>query len=312
MDSNKQFFRPDKTQVSKFHFYSLGIVAENKALTSNVIEVTPTEELTMLDGELNADTVDVKSTGQDVSGNTYSTNVKTGNTIQATWLKLSVGNRLTSPDVRRGAFVSIYQFGDSDTFYWTTMKDDSQLRKLETVIWGFSGTKDEGAKNDPSNMYYFEVSTHTGLVAFHTSKANGEFCMYDVQINAKKGQVTITDDVGNWFLLDSDAHKIHMENTEGSIIDITKEIATIFTKDQVNIETQTMNFKATTGNYNIDTFNIQGNQLNIQESTTQVNSDSISTTGSSVSMTSPDMNFTGSATFTGLAFIVISPEIVLG
>jgi hypothetical protein len=275
MDPKAQFFRPDGVQVSKFHFYSLGIVAANKALSSDEIEVTPTEELTMLDGDLDANQVDVSSQGEDANGSTYSTSIKTANSIRAKWLKLGVGNRLTAPDVRRGAPVIIYQFGDSDKFYWTTLQDDSNLRKLETVIYGFSGTKDEGAAASADNMYYFEISTHSQMVTFHTSKANGEFCMYDFQFNTKEGKVILTDDLGNYFMLDSQATQFHIENVDGSIFDMTKKIASLTTLDQINMkstnqinmETDTMTVKAKTGNFNVDTRNDKGNAWTVNYDT---------------------------------------------
>lgn len=291
-------FKPPELTVSKFRAYSLGVVAENKALGTNVIEVTPIEDFTMLDGELSAAQTNTTSSGTTSSGEAYNTSVKTGNTIQATWIKTGEGNRITSPDVRRGAVVMIYQFGDSDKFYWTTHKDDMNLRRLETVMFGFTGTKVEGAANTAENMYYLEISTHTGLVTFHTSKANGEFCGYDIQINAKSGNIQIQDDIGNYFLLDSAAHRINMQNTDGSYIDMNKQILSMFTKDTINIQTQNLNLKATTTN-------LSGTTFKVQETTTTINSSTISTSGTSVTVE-------GTAEFEGASFVVQSPIIDLG
>jgi hypothetical protein len=312
MNPSERGFQPGKLTVSKYHPYSLGVVAENKALNSDVIEVTPIEEFTMLDGELNAQTTDTTSAGQDASGQAYSTTVKTGNTIQASWMKTGIGNRKTSPDVRRGAIVMIYQFGDSDTFYWTTHKDDMALRKLETVIWGFSGTKDENAVNSAENMYYLEISTHTGLVTFHTSSANGEYCEYDVQINTKAGNLIMQDNKGNSFLLDTAQTKLRLENTDGSFLDITKQVMSAFTKDTINMETQTWNVKAKVGNLNVDTTNLTGSNFIVKETETKITSTDITTNGATVNMTSSDMKFKGGANFTGPEFVVVSPIIDLG
>lgn len=319
MNPHERGFQPERLTLSKFRAYSLGVVAENKALNSEVIEVTPIEDFTMLDGEITADTTQTTSSGQDASGQSYTTSVKTSNAIQARWIKTGAGNRMTAPDVRRGAVVMIYQYGDSDSYWWMTHKDDMHLRKLETVIWGFSGTKDEGATNDHSNMYYLEISTHTGLVTFHTSSANGEFCEYDVQINTKDGNVQIADNKGNFFKLDTAAHQLRLENTDGSYLDITKQVMTGFTKDRIKLETQTLEFKAQTGTWNVDTTNLTGTNFTVKESETKITSDDITTSGStlkstatSMNFTSTNMNFKGAANFTGLAFIVVSPVIQLG
>ena len=132
---DKTSYRPGEPRVSKLRFYSIGVVASNKALSSNVIEVTPIEELPMLDGEIDSNTTNETAKGVDASGKNYQSSVTMGNSIQAEWLRLGSANRMTSPDVRRGESVIIYQFGDADKYYWNTLKNDSQLRKLETVVY---------------------------------------------------------------------------------------------------------------------------------------------------------------------------------
>lgn len=320
MDPHNHLFSPDAMQVSRLHFYSLGIVAQNKALQSDIIEVTPTEELTMLDGEISSDTVNVTSQGKDATGGTYSTNVKTANSLQAEWLRLGVGNRRTAPDVRRGAEVVIYQFGDSDKFYWTTLKDDSHLRRLETVIWAFSANDVEDSANDATSTYFLEISTHKKIVTFHTSKKNGEFCTYDFQFDTKNGHVILTDDVGNWFMLDSKAVQLHMENNSGSIIDITKEICTITTKDQINMTTKTWNVKCDTANHTItndnhtiDTgkYHVQDLQMDGQTQTLNYNTQSYS--GNTYTGNIATVSYTGTAfDYSGTSFIVTAPIIELG
>ena len=235
MDIKDTAFRPGEPTVSKLRFYSVGIVAANKALGSNVIEVTPVEELPMLDGYLYSATDTQNASGVDASGRNYKSKVNTGNSLQATWLKLGDSNRQTSPDVRRGSTVIILQFGDADKYYWVTMLDDSKIRKLETVIWGISGSPNEAAAADATNMYYIEFSSHTKQITLHTSQANGEQWGYDIQINPGEGFLAFTDTNGNYFKLDSQAESLTMKNASGSSFDITKAIATITTTNQINL-----------------------------------------------------------------------------
>lgn len=251
-------FTPDDLQLSKFRFYSVGIVADNKALSSNVIEVVPIEEHTMVDGEINGQSTEATSDGVDASGQSYSLAVKTSNTIQATWLKLGESNRMTSPNVRRGAKVMIYQFGNADKYYWTTLQDDSNLRKLETVVWGISGTSDESATASHDTMYYFEVSSHTKTVTFHTSQANGEPYGYDIQINAADGNVRIQDTSNNVFILDSAARQLLLQNSDGSKVEVIKSI--------INLKADTINAEADTLNLKGGTTNISGDLLNVTTS----------------------------------------------
>lgn len=287
MAEGDSFFRPGEPTVSKLRFYSIGIVAENKALTSNIIEVSPVEELPMIDGYLDSNSDVNEADGVDASGRNYKTKVKSSNTIQAEWLPLCEANRRTSPDVRRGAPVMIYQFGDADKYYWTTLKDDANLRKLETVIWGFSATKNESDKATSETMYFFEVSTHKKTITLHTSQANGEKWGYDVQINAQEGYLAFTDTNGNYFKLDSLAESLHLENASGSKIDITKKIATITTPDQINMNTKTgtLNFS--------DQLNINGGKIAVKGSEITINGSSVKVTGPSVTLSSPALAFTG-------------------
>lgn len=233
MSDENSNFHPGEFTTSKLHFFSIGIVAANKALASREIEVTPVEELPMLDGEIstNADTQDTKAT--DASGKAYSASVQTQVTIKATWLRFGSANRMTPPDVRRGEVVMIYQFGDADSYYWVVLKDDSRLRKLETVIWAISATTDESKPTDASVSYYFEVSSHNKLIHIHTSKANEEPFEYDIQLNTGEGSFTITDDAGNYVRLDSAARRIELKNSDGTHFDLDRGILKLIAPDSI-------------------------------------------------------------------------------
>ena len=209
-------------QISKFHYYSLGIVAANKLLSSKDIEVTPIEISPMVNGEISDSATPITATSVDANGRVYSLTSNTTNSIKATWLPIGNSNRMTSPDVRRGEVVMIYRFADTDKFYWEVHENNMDLRKLETVIYAFSDTTTEGAAIDATNSYFMEISTHKGVVHLHTSNTNGEACIYDIQLNAKTGFLQIMDDQGNFFKFDSVAGQITAANKNGSSLDINK------------------------------------------------------------------------------------------
>lgn len=210
-------------ELSKLHFYSIGIVAVNKPLSSKEIEVTCTETAPMLSGEITDNKVTVKAEATDSDGSAYQVEMESTVTIKATWLPINGSNRLTAPDVRRGEVVIVYQFADADKYFWATLKDDMHLRKLETVIYAFSATQDENAPVDSDNYYFVEISTHKKIIHISTSKANGEFCSYDIQINAGDGFIMIQDDIGNYIGFDSQANQIEMKNADGSLMEVNKE-----------------------------------------------------------------------------------------
>lgn len=239
-------FRTSETTVSKLRFYSIGVVASNKPLKSKEIEVWPSEELPMTNGFLDDQTEKLTAEGTDASGKSYNAKVQMGSTIKAEWLPFCDSQRLTAPDVRRGESVVIYQFGDADKYYWTTLKNDNKLRKLETVIWAFSATKNEDDAMTDETSYFLEVSTHKKMVTFHTSQANGEKFGYDIQINADKSLLIVTDTAGNKFVLNSAETKLRLENASGSYLDITKQVAKLFTGQEINLETQRYTLKCQT------------------------------------------------------------------
>lgn len=225
---------------------SIGIVAENKLPSSNTIEVTPIEKLPFVDGELTQTGTTLSTSGTDVNGAAYSTQVASSTTIKAEWLREGESNRVSAPDVRRGARVKLYQFADSDRYYWTVCGDDSGLRKLETVTHAWSGTQDESAKPDPSNSYFLQISTHTGLITLTTSKANGEPYGYGIQLNTKEGYLRIQDDIGNYLVLDSTQNLWEIGNGDQSLFQMMQTKLAIMTQTEIDIKTTNLNIQANT------------------------------------------------------------------
>ena len=189
--------------LSRLHFYSYGIVAKNKDLSSDLIEVVPSEDQSFLDGELTDNIEKIEAEGEDHNGEKFKTTVETTNSIKAKWLSFTDTNRMTSPDVRRGEEVVIWRFGDTDQYWWFTLQQDKKLRRLETVIYGFSNVREENIEMKHDNMYWFEISTHRKNVRFHTSKNDDEPFAWDIQLNTKDGTFTIEDNDDGYFFYDA-------------------------------------------------------------------------------------------------------------
>lgn len=214
-------------QLSKLRFFSMGVVAENKLLASKEIQVTPIEDTGFMDGPVTGLLSSVSAGGVDASDASYSAGITTGAAITATWLSWSATNRLTAPDVRRGELVMIYQFGDQNKYWWSTVKDDNHFRRLETVIYGISATAKEDVALNKDNMYWLEWSSHKKVFHLHTSKANGEPFAYDIQLDMGAGVFTITDDIGNVFQMNSKEHRFEFMNTDKSHFDMHGENLTV-------------------------------------------------------------------------------------
>lgn len=230
-------------KASKLTPYSLGIVAENKKLNSKEIEVSPIEDLPMLDGELTGNITDYTAKATDAQGQPYQTETKIASTVTATWLAVGHPNRLTAPDVRRGEKVMLYRFADSDRLYWETLDNDLRFRKRETVVFGISATTDENAEPSPENTYTIEVSTHRKHLRILTTQADSEPFAYEIKLDTGEGKFFIRDNIGNTILLDSAASQIRLENSSGSFLDLTKDVITQHSDSEWNVTTQTANFK---------------------------------------------------------------------
>lgn len=206
-------------EQSSLTMVSYGVVAANKPLNSFNIEVAPRETLTMFDGELTDNlTIDVRS-GADATGQAFETTTRSSPTVTAKWLAFG-SNRKTAPDVRRGEKVCIWRFADADQYYWSELEYEGSLRKLETVIYSFSGTRDEKAKASEKNTYYLLISTHDKKVQFHTSQADGEAVGYDIVINTKASYVQFIDTLSNMFLINSPEKQILMKTASDCYVNL--------------------------------------------------------------------------------------------
>lgn len=227
-------------EATCFRIVSLGIVADNKAMQdangkwNYEVTVTPIESMGMLDGEIKSQPTNVEVSGVDHAGNNFSSKATVDATITATWLPFG-SNRVTAPDVRRGVRVLLWQAANSDKYYWTNAGLDGNLFKLETVIFAFSATKNEGVGGlDLDKCYYIEVSTHSKAITLQTSSDNGEPFEYTFQFNTAEGAVTLADDVGNFFQLDSAEHKLILQNQDQSVVELNKTKIRVEAKDEAS------------------------------------------------------------------------------
>lgn len=234
----------DGPDISKLRFYSYATVAANKKLSSDLIEAIPHEQNPLYDGELTDDTEKLEASGTDKDDAGFSANLDTTASLKAKWLSFTDTNRLTSPDVRRGEEIVLWQFGDTDQYWWTTLHQDRKLRRLETVIYGFSNNSKENIENAHDSMYWLEISTHKKVVRFHTAKNDGEPFTYDIQIDTKKGNITIEDDDGNYIFLDSKERHIKLRNKDDSYVEMNKKIINMNAVDEINLTTKRYTLKA--------------------------------------------------------------------
>lgn len=230
--------REIREQSSQWKLYSTGIAANNKVVDSELLYVVPMEAVSMQDGELISQPFTQDAEGWDGKDELYRVQVKTDTAIQCRWKRET--NRRTPPDVRRGERVEIWRFADRDVFYWASMGMDEHLRKLETYVIGISGTPNEDEDGtQPDYGYHMEFSSHKGRITIATSAKNGEKCTYAVQLNPADGKLTISDELGNNFHINSLEAIVEMENADKTIVQLNKQ--DIFMKAENNIDVKAGN-----------------------------------------------------------------------
>ncbi len=219
---------------SGFHFYSLGIVAENKERNSDLVKVVPIEELPLASGQ--NESMVVKNNGNNRSNVQYSSQRKpvpmgkqtmtyevglpdhksvnrseklTGDlTIVAKWTAIGQSNRVTSPDVIKGETIIIYRVNDTDTFFWSTVMIEPSVRRQETVCYMYGNIPTGLIPFDKDTSYWVEVSTHDKYVHIHTSNNDGEAAVWDIKLDTNQGIFSVTDNAGNDLEINSPAGTI--------------------------------------------------------------------------------------------------------
>lgn len=191
-------------------------VVENREHSDgNKIKVVPIELLPLIKGHLKDNPVPMSKTYKDARGKSYKAIGMHNNNITAEyWSNDSF--RKSPPDVQRDEIVMIWQSETGDNWYWEeTLKDASTKRRKETVIQTINADKRTGPDpdtHDSTNTYYQEMSSHNKTWTVSTSKKDGEFAAYLIQINAGGGSVIIKDDLGNFIELNSRDKKIQIRN----------------------------------------------------------------------------------------------------
>lgn len=275
--------------------YSYGIAAENLALTDDkdantkgkiaykpnrYLEVTLTEALPFYHGDINSETTTFNTRYESKSGSVTDEEVETSLSVKAKWLARGAGNRITPPNVRRGERLLIHRLGSTDQYFWETIENDNHLRKLETVIWIFSATKNEKDSIDIDSCYTLEVSTHSKRIRLTTSSANEEPYKYVIDLDTAFGALTIKDDIDNVIKLESKPKRILLKNSDNTLLHIVDKRLHLHADDEVLITT--------------NKYTVQAKEKIIEQTSTKTTAAS-----SSITNTTPQITDDGKVTVTG-------------
>lgn len=247
--------------ISKFKRYCIGTVAEDLITGNKAIKIYPHEHITNVEGDIEqSDSVSKQS--KDSQNRSYNVSVNTKVTITAIWRNPN-SNRTTPPNVRRGETVEVYQYDNTDKYYWMTISNELDLRGLEHVEYVY--VNDPAAKEiNDSNSYKVIYSTLNKLVGFRTSDNNGEATTYEKMLDTKNGiDIIVLDGFGNSIILNSTEGGLNI--TTNTHITLNTVTANIIATETCNIDTKVANISAS------DSTTIKTGKMTIISDRTDIN-----------------------------------------
>ena len=215
----------------------MGIVVEDRKLKSRMIKVYLKEMTPFMSGPLEDMTASEDySLKDDITKGELSGSVKTTNWVTAEYFGTTT-NRSFPPDVVKGEQVLIYRYLDTDIYFWESFGRNDDLRRGEILRFGISDDMSVIKNLSDGNTYFFEMDTRVNKrVRIHTSDSDGEDHTYDIQIDAKNSFVTIADDIGNKFILESNVPRIKLLNSDGTMIDMVEETINMYAPKDIVIK----------------------------------------------------------------------------
>lgn len=225
----------------------IGTVTMNKQTDTGEIFVNIGNKFPSQDGEIIADVEDTKSEHTSTTGNTEVSTGIESNGEPATWMRLN-SNRLTSPDVRVGTKVVVYEWMNSNKKLWTTFGLDMTMR-LETVVWVFSASPniDENSPITPDNFYIFTISSHKKKIEMLTGQGNGEAIGLQLTFNLGDGWLGWMDTLGGIFVHNGVERSLTYTNSDATKLSVDKKDFSLINKGNTLIQTEqsiTMKSKA--------------------------------------------------------------------
>lgn len=203
--------------------FSIGYVTTNKERGSRKVQCLPVESASATDGETTHNPVEEILKGTDTEGNVYEVKGTQTRDIECEWMPTEE-NRVTPPDVRRGEMVEIYRVGKTSQYYWRCMGFRNNLRNLEHVVYLFAASPDVGGAGGTFEKSYSLVfSPWDGYIQIKTTKANKEPYAYTFEINTKQGIAGCTDDVGNYWEVNSKEIRVKLQNSDNSFVSVEKQ-----------------------------------------------------------------------------------------
>lgn len=221
---------------NNFNVY-IGIAVEDRALNSTILKVYLKELMPIVPESVKDDTASESfSIYDEVAGSTVSETVKVSNSFDAEYFGITT-NRSFPPDVVKGEQVLVFRYADTDRYFWVSLGRNDNLRRGEILRLAVSDDMRNVKELNDDNTYLFEMNTRTKkTVTIKTSKSDGEKYSYRIQIDAKNNFLTISDDVDNTIIIESDISRVKLRNTNGTTVDLLKENMILAAPKRISIQ----------------------------------------------------------------------------
>ena len=210
-------------RTSKFQFYSIGIVVNDKARGSDYADITPIEEITNVNKKISDFLIENNVSMPDIKGVVKTASATGSAIIKARWLPLGQSNRISSPDLIKNETVILIRFADTDEYYWTTIFREPKIRRLETVLYAFGNLAKGLVEWTKKSSYWFEVSTHDKYIHLKTTRSDNEVHEYDLKIDTANSTIEIFDEISNKIALNSVDRTIEVVQSEGHSVKVTPD-----------------------------------------------------------------------------------------
>lgn len=246
--------------MNLLNYLGIGTVAATKQTNTDTIMVSLKSMSPQTDGRTVAQTQEIENKTKNADGEEIIIRGMSGNAFPAEWRSMGDSNRISSPDVREGSQVAIYQITGSNNYYWTTFGVNAKTFRLEHVVMGWSANPglSEDTPFNIDNFYTMVVSTIEGSMALRTTQMNNEKTTFELKVDAMNGQVMIAGGQKNFAVWDDVQHSFTYSNVDGSVFSVNKKKITAVALDSVSFQA--------TEQLNILTkfFNLECKQINVK------------------------------------------------
>jgi len=218
---------------------SIGIVAKDIKEDEVYVPIYPIELYPDVDGEVTLDNV-LSNKITDTSGGVSDIKVSKGAIIMAKWIPDGDTNRLEPPTVCKDEIVRLYRYGDTERYYWNTLFNQLDKRKLEkrTIVISDKQSINVPADELLKHSYYVTVDSINKLIHLHTADTDQEYTTYDIAIDTREGLLEITDGKDNKILLESKDDKWVISSKKH--IETNTNVVTMNTRVHTQINTPTI------------------------------------------------------------------------